>query len=215
MHWRDVQEERAHKECEVDLAEFHARRLRLLFTGSLFWYLYNATILARYHSMLGYDAMKVDVYKFTPGVEMLAYFVGHINGTKVVATNLLNSLEDLRLANTTLYTYAIVQFQGGERVGFPSTLIGNIAPHFSNSYPLDSSVEAKGMLMAVGALQNLGVKKIIAAVSGSNTLDSVVDHVPGIDVVIVGDTFYTNPVNGTQLNFDKPTGAYPQVRQIP
>jgi 5'-nucleotidase len=186
-----------------------------LFTGSLFWYLYNSTILARYYDALDYDAVKIDVYEFAPGVSVLAYFVGHLNGTRVVAANLLHQHEDPRLANTTLYAYAIVQYPGGERVGFASTLVGDIAPLFGNSYPLNSSQELQGMLKAVGALQNQGVNKIIAAVSGSSALDSVVDYVPGIDVVIVGDTFYANPVNGTRLNYDKPTGAYPQVRHMP
>jgi len=186
-----------------------------MFTGSIFWYLYNSTILAPYYEMLGYDAIKVDIYEFVGGVSTLAYFIEHVNGIPVVASNLVGQANDSRLAGAPIVPYAIFQFADGSRVGYTGTLTGDIAPLFSNSYPLNSTSEFQGMVQGVGALLNHGVDKIIVSVSSSVVLDTIIASVPGIDIVILADAYYANPGNNSVLDFDQPTGAYPQVYNVP
>ena len=187
-----------------------------LFTGSLFWYLYNSTIMARYYDMAAYDAVKVDVYEFASGVGTLAYFVRHLNGTPVVAANLLNAANDSRLAGASIHAYAVITYAGGGRVGFASTLVSDIAPLFGDAYPLNSTTEVAGMLAAVGQLQNMGVNKIVASISSSLVLEEIIYSVPGIDVIVVPDVFYVNAAPGvTQLDFSAPTASYPQVYRVP
>lgn len=186
-----------------------------LFTGSVFWYLYNSTIMAKYYNQLGYDAIGPSLYEYLQGVNLLAYFVKHINGTPVVTTNLENASTDPRLTGAPIYTYAVIEIpnSGGQRVGFAATVQVNMASLVFNAAPLDSTTELLGMLMAVGELQNMGINKIIAQVSGVALVDSIVNSVPGIDIVILNDAFYGN-TTGWQKDSEAPTGEYPQVYNV-
>lgn len=186
-----------------------------MFTGSIFWYLYNTTILAPYYEMLGYDAVKVDIYDFVGGVPTLAYFVRHVGGVPVVASNLVGQANDSRLAGAPIVPYAVFHFADGSTVGYTGTLTADIAPLFSDSYPLNSTDEFQGMVRGVGALINHGVDKIIVSVSSSVAVDRMIASVPGIDIVILADAYYANAGNDSVLDFDQPAGAYPRVYDVP
>ena len=58
-------------------------------------------------------------------------------------------------------------------------------------------------------LQNLGVNKIVAAVSGPSVVDAAVAGVPGIDVLIVLTELFGN--NLTEAT----SGPYPTVVEVP
>ncbi|ELR13875.1 5'nucleotidase [Acanthamoeba castellanii str. Neff] len=182
------------------------------FTGSLFWYLYNSTVLTKYHSQLGYQGMAVSLFEFVNSVESLAYFVETLgNDTAVLAANLENKDQDPRLVNATIGVNAVFTF-GTEKVGYAATTIADMAPLFANTYQLNSSSELEGILKAVGKLQNQGVNKIVVTLSGVGVLDSVLKYVLGIDIVVLRDVYYANPVmNATVPDFDQPAGPYPRV----
>jgi 5'-nucleotidase len=181
------------------------------FTGLLFWYLYNSTVLTKYHSQLGYQGIAVSLFEFVNGVELLAYFVETLgNDMVVLVANLENKDQDPWLVNTTIGVNAVFTF-GTEKVGYAATTIADMALLFTNIYQLNSLSELEGILKAMGKLQNQKVNKIVVMLSGVGVLDSVLKYVLGIDIVMLCDVYYANLVNATVLDFDQPAGLYPCV----
>jgi 5'-nucleotidase/UDP-sugar diphosphatase len=195
-----------------------------LFTGSLFWYIFNSTLTAKYYDLLGYQAIGLSVYEFLPEVPALVNFIRLINGTPTVAANLENWQIDPRFANETIYPFALFEFNSSasgkvttEKVGYISTLVPNIVNFFQNSKPINSSAELPAIIKAVGELQDQhGVNKIILTVSTLGDLSQLLSGVVGIDVVVLSDVFYMNiPANDTEyINntaLPLPQGPYPVV----
>nr|WIL04574.1 serine-threonine/tyrosine kinase fused to nucleotidase [Cedratvirus duvanny] len=181
-----------------------------LFTHSLFWIVYNSTSSATYYKNMGYDAVSLSIYEFITELDYLTYFSNYLEpGTKLVASNLYNVNATL---NITVAPYLVVEYAGGERVAYTSTLVKSIGSLFRDPGTINSYDELSSMLATVGELENMGVNKIIAAISSKDMLESIVPYVPGIDVVILPDVYYAN---NPQPGLETASATYPQVRYMP
>jgi 5'-nucleotidase len=180
-----------------------------LFTGSVFWTLFGTEMLGQYYHEMGYDAIKIDLFEFFGGVDQLAKFIQLVPNTKVVAANLVGQ-NDSRLVNATIVPYAIFTFASGDKVGYAATLVAQVGTRFEDSRSINSFSELSGMLQAVGSMLNQGVNKIVVSVSDVSVLDSVINFVPGIDIVILPNALYANDEGVHEVV----QGTYPQVKYM-
>ncbi|ELR14073.1 protein kinase domain containing protein [Acanthamoeba castellanii str. Neff] len=171
-------------------------------TCSVFWTLFGTEMLGQYYHEMGYDAIKIDLFEFFGGVDQLAKFIQLVPNTQVVAANLVGK-NDSRLVNATIVPYAIFTFASGDKAS--SSPSSHYQWRVYNSFS-----ELSGMLQAVGSMLNQGVNKIIVSVSDVSVLDSVINFVPGIDIVILPNALYANDEGVHEVV----QGTYPQVKYM-
>jgi 2',3'-cyclic-nucleotide 2'-phosphodiesterase (5'-nucleotidase family) len=133
-----------------------------------------------------------------------------------VSSNIVNLNNDSRFmalaGGTQVYPYAIIDSDGSgtanARVAYVGTMAPGVNDMFGNPMLINSTVELTALRNTVAQLQNLGVNKIVASVSGPNVVNAIVEEVPGIDVIIVVSELY-------QTNVASAAGPYPTVREMP
>jgi 5'-nucleotidase/UDP-sugar diphosphatase len=185
--------------------------------GSVFYMTFGSEVIATYYALMGYDAVKLEVHDFTSHVSQVANFVRLLeNSTVVVSSNLINLNNDTRFlagaGGAEVMPFALVHLDGGrDVVGFVGTMSQGLNAMFANPGRIDSTNEVVALRNTVAYLQNRGINKIIASVSGVSVVDAVVTQVPGIDVLIVLSELY-----GTNLSSSAASpGPYPTVRWMP
>jgi 5'-nucleotidase len=190
--------------------------------GSLYYLTYGPEVIATYYNMMDYDAVKLEVHDFTPGVAKIANFTSlltHGGNATVVASNVVNLNNDSRFVlnadGAQVMPYALIPLAGsaGEVLGFVGTMAEGLASMFATPGEVDSTRELVAMRNTVAMLQNMGVNKIVASVSGASVVDDIVNEVPGIDVLIVLSQLYCGNSNLTSAA--NSAGPYPTVRVMP
>ncbi|ELR12063.1 5'-nucleotidase [Acanthamoeba castellanii str. Neff] len=190
--------------------------------GSLYYATFGSEVIASYYNLMRYDAVKLEVHDFTSGLGQVANFTrllttgGNATAT-VVSSNLVHLNNDSRFVaqadGAQVVPYALVKLGGsGEVLGFIGTMAQGLSTMFANPRAINSTPELVAMRTAVGLLQNLGVNKIVASVSGASVADSIIDEVPGIDVLIVLSQLYGGP---NTTNTTTSAGPYPTMRVMP
>jgi len=183
--------------------------------GSLFYLTFGPEVIATYYANMSYDAVKLEVHDFVGRVPQIANFTRLLAPIPVVTANVINLNNDSRFVENggvPVQPYAVADLPGGQRVGYVGTTAVNLNNFFGEPRQVDSTSELPAMRNTVALLQNMGINKIVVAVSGPNVVDDIVNQVPGIDVIIVISDIY-----GTNLTtITTPTsGPYPTVRQMP
>ncbi len=185
--------------------------------GSLYYATFGSEVIASYYNLMRYDAVKLEVHDFTSGLAQVANFsrllATGVNATAtVVSSNVVHLNNDSRFVaqadGAQVVPYALVKMGSGEVLGFVGTMAQGLSTMFANPGAIDSTPELVAMRTAVASLQNLGVNKIVASVSGASVADAIINEVPGIDVLIVLSQLYGGP-NTTSA------GPYPTVRVMP
>jgi 5'-nucleotidase len=203
----DAQRARANNTLVVDVGN--------IISASLYYYFYGAPLIASTYAKLGYDAVLWQAQDFVLRYDDVVAFIkiaqAEQPAMQFVASNLQGYNEDTRANGTVIARYAIKQFSGNEQVGYAGTLTRNLASQINSLGRVNTTDEAAALLVAVAALANRGVNKIVAAVSSNATAELVLSSVPGIDVLIV-----PNQLQANERSDDLRSGAvgpYPMVYQ--
>jgi 5'-nucleotidase len=147
-------------------------------TGSLVLITYQDEAVSDLMGAMDYDAVHFNYREYLLGFQPLAYFVGNMTarGVAVVEANLdwAGQREFANLTISPFVTFDLTSAGGGgsELVGYTAGIDGDLAKLLSTPENTSAWDEVAGIRSAVGAMQNIGVNKIIVSVSSTFVLDS-------------------------------------------
>ncbi|NEJ83882.1 hypothetical protein GR268_46390, partial [Rhizobium leguminosarum] len=145
-------------------------------------------IIGTYYSAMAYDAVKLEVHDFASLVTAVANFSRILAPTtQLVSSNVVNLNNDTRFVElgggSQVQPYAIIDADGSgapnARVAFVGTMAVGVNDMFGSPGLINSTVELTALRSVVAQLQNQGINKIVASVSGPNVVDAILEEVPG------------------------------------
>ncbi|XP_055954715.1 snake venom 5'-nucleotidase [Patella vulgata] len=176
------------------------------FQGTLWYYNYGGTIVAKFLNLLGYDAMSFGNHEFDDGVKGALSLVNNTD-IPILACNIDSSLEPELQGQFKNRTTIVIN---GRRIG----VVGYITTEtkqISRPGRLMFIDEISAVREQVNQLINEGVDIIIAlGHAGISTDKRIAEEIDGVDVVIGGHT-NTFLYTGQAPSNDEPEGEYPTV----
>jgi 5'-nucleotidase len=150
-------------------------------TGSLVFKTYGEEAVYYFMGAMDYDAIHFNYREYILGFEPLAYFVANMTaqGAVVVEAN-LNWATQREFRDLTIPAFTTFNYSGGELVGFTAGINGDLSTLLSFPQNTSASNEVAGIRRAVGIMQNMGVNKIIVAVSSNFVLASGTNPSPAL-----------------------------------
>jgi hypothetical protein len=143
-------------------------------TGSLVFKTYGEEAVYYFLGAMDYDAIHFNYREYILGFQPLAYFVANMTaqGTVVVVEANLNWATQREFRDLTIPAFTTFNYSGGDLVGFTAGINGDLSTLLSFPQNTSASNEVAGIRRAVGIMQNMGVNKIIVAVSSNFVLTS-------------------------------------------
>ncbi|XP_041352239.1 snake venom 5'-nucleotidase-like [Gigantopelta aegis] len=181
------------------------------YTGTLWFYVYGGSLVAKFMNLLGYDAMSLGNHEFDSGSKGLLPLLNDANFS-ILGANINASLDPYLSGKINAsWVFSMMVNSEEEKVG----VVGYISTDTANiSKPGDKIEfydEIESIQKEVDRLKTMGVNKIIAlGHSGFKKDLEIAEKVNGVDVVIGGQT-NTFLYNGTAPSTEKPQGPYPHV----
>jgi 5'-nucleotidase len=142
-------------------------------TGSLVFKTYGEEAVYYFMGAMDYDAIHFNYREYILSFGPLAHFVANMTaqGTVVVEAN-LNWVAQREFRDLTIPAFTTFNYSGGELVGFTAGINGDLSTLLSFPQNTSATNEVAGIRRAVGIMQNMGVNKIIVAVSSNFVLAS-------------------------------------------